>query len=127
MPDWIILPLGGTVPFRCQKFNGNHDNRNVGFLLEVNATEHSFGEVNIKDMKPVAKKAVSAANSPSIIDITSIYSGASGSYDIPNVVIFMRSLPLPLVNWQISFPKFNLQPRDSSQQWQNYGLSQSFL
>lgn len=25
-------------------------------FLEVNATEHSFGEVNIKDMKPVAKR-----------------------------------------------------------------------
>jgi len=57
VPDWIILPLGGTVPFRCQKFYGNSNNRNVGFLLEVSAIEHSFGEVNTKDMKPVAKKA----------------------------------------------------------------------
>lgn len=67
--------------------------------MEICATEDSFEKESIKDMKPVAKKHfVLAANSSNIVDIMSINSGAGGSCDIPNVVMFMRPFPIPLVS-----------------------------
>lgn len=44
LSDRTILPLGGTLPFTCQKFYYNGNNRNAGFPLERGATQHSYGE-----------------------------------------------------------------------------------
>lgn len=68
-----LLPLGGTLPLKCQRLTsnkyGSNNNRNRDFLLEIAATEPSFGEETAKTIVCARKHLIVAADLLTAVDM----------------------------------------------------------